>query len=123
MSRKLDDLEPEMRKLAVEFLARCVEAGVLVAIVDTRRTKEEQVENVRKGVSLTLHSKHLTGEAFDVCPYSTWSLHGPDKLQWDHNDPVWQQLGRIGESVGLKWALRTKDGRAYDLGHFEKKPK
>lgn len=116
MSRKLDDLSPAFRPLAVELLARCVEAGIAVLIVDTLRTRDEQAENIRRGVSWTTDSRHLTGDAIDVCPFECWNLHGPDKLQWNASDPVWLKIGAIGESLGLIWGGRW---RVKDLGHFE----
>lgn len=116
MSRRLDDLAPHFRPLAVEFIARCVEAGIAVMIVDTRRTAAEQEANIKRGVSWTRHSKHLTGEAIDVAPFDLYQLHGADKLRWDGSDPVWARLGEIGEAVGLTWGGRWQQR---DLGHFE----
>ena len=116
MSRRLDDLSPRFRPLAMELLARCVEQGLAVAIVDTLRTPEEHQANLAKGVSWTTHSKHLDGDAIDICPYSVWDAHGPDKLNWDVADPVWQKLGAIGEALGLRWGGRW---RVKDMGHFE----
>lgn len=123
MSRKLDDLSQKMRSCVVEFLARCVEAGIPILILDTLRTKEEQIENIKKGVSWTLKSKHLPDEngkanAIDICPYSVFELHGPDKLQWDSSDLVWTKLGALGEAAGLKWGV-VMNGKRKDLGHFE----
>lgn len=118
MSRKLDDLSPRMRPLAVELLARCVEQGIMVMIVDTLRTEAEQQANVAKGVSWTLKSKHLIGEAIDIAPYETYALHGADKLRWDETDHVWQRIGEIGQAIGLKWGV-IKRGLRIDLGHFE----
>lgn len=116
MSRKLDDLDPEFRSLAVELLARLTEAGIPCMVIDTLRTPEEQAENIAKGVSWTKNSKHLTGRAIDIAPYDHYQLHGPDKLKWDASDPVWQRIGEIGESVGLVWGGRWQQR---DLGHFE----
>lgn len=116
MSRRLDDLSPRMKPLAMELLARCLEDGIPLAIVDTLRTPAEHAANLAKGVSWTIRSKHLDGDAIDICPYSTWSLHGPDKLQWDAADPIWTRLGQIGEGLGLRWGGRWKQK---DLGHFE----
>ena len=116
MSRALDDLSPRFRPLAFELLARLVEAGVSVVVVDTLRTAEEHAENLRRGVSWTAHSKHLDGDAIDVCPLEEYILHGPKKLQWNASDPVWQTIGRIGEEIGLRWGGRWK---VRDLGHFE----
>lgn len=117
MSRRLDDLSPRMKPLAMELLARCVEKGIPVLIVDTLRTSAEQAEYLRRGVSWTIRSKHLTGDAIDVCPYMQFNLHGPDKLQWDANDPTWSTIGRIGEELGLVWGGRWTNSR--DMGHFE----
>lgn len=116
MSRALIDLSPRFRPLAYELLAKCTEAGIAVMVVDTLRTPTEHAANLAKGVSWTKNSKHLTGDAIDICPYSTWDAHGPDKLQWDAADPVWNKIGAIGESVGLRWGGRWAQK---DLGHFE----
>ena len=116
MSRALDDLSPRFRPLACELLARCVEHGIAVMIVDTRRTPAEHAMNLAKGVSWTQHSKHLDGDAIDICPYATWDAHGPDKVNWDGGDPVWLKLGAIGEAIGLRWGGRW---RVKDWGHFE----
>lgn len=107
-----------MLPLAMQLLARCVEAGIMVMIVDTKRTVDEQRANVAKGVSWTMNSKHLTGDAIDICPYETYALHGPDKLQWDGADPVWTRIGEIGQRLGLKWGV-IRQGVQVDPGHFE----
>ncbi len=119
VSRRLDDLSDAFRPLAFELIARAAEAGIPLLIIDTLRTPQEQAENIAKGVSWTKHSKHLIGRAIDVCPYSHFDLHGPDKLQWDAGDPIWDKLGGIGESIGLTWGGRWK--KTPDLGHFELK--
>ena len=117
MSRALDDLSPRFKPLAVLFLARLVEAGIHVMIVDTLRTPEEQAANIAKGVSWTAKSKHLTGDAIDICPLALYNLiDGQSKLEWDGSHPIWTRIGRIGESVGLKWGGRWKQ---QDYGHFE----
>ena len=116
MSRALNDLNPLFRPFALELLARLIEAGIHVAIVDTLRTPEEHAANLAKDVSWTQHSKHLDGSAIDVCPFETWNLHGPNKLQWDATDPVWGRIGAIGEACGLKWGGRWTQR---DMGHFE----
>jgi peptidoglycan L-alanyl-D-glutamate endopeptidase CwlK len=115
MSRALNDLSPRFRPLAIELLARCVEAGIPVMVVDTLRTPAEHAANVAKGVSWTTRSKHLTGDAIDVCPYDVYQESGPDKLHWQ-DGPVWQRIGLLGEALGLRWGGRWKQK---DLGHFE----
>lgn len=117
MSRALNDLEPVFRTLAIDLLARSVEAGIAVLIVETRRTHEQHLLNVLHGVSWTHHSLHEDGLAIDIVPYDLYTLApGGDKLQWDANAVVWQRLGKIGESLGLRWGGRWKQR---DMGHFE----
>ena len=116
MSRQLDDLHPAFKPLAIELLARFVEAGIPVMIIDTLRTEEEHQANLLKGVSWTIRSKHLDGMAIDVCPWEEFSMYGPDKLAWNADNAVWEKLGEIGEALGLRWGGRWKKR---DLGHFE----
>lgn len=122
MSRKLDDLDPVFKPFAMELIARCVEAGIAVMIVETARTQEEHLVQVAAGVSWTEHSKHVPADnlhgalAIDLAPYETYQLHGPDKLKWDGSDPAWQIMGVIGERLGLRWGGRWQQK---DMGHFE----
>ena len=116
MSRALDDLSDRFRPLAMALIARCVEAGIMVMVIDTLRTPEEQEENIRKGVSWTRNSRHLTGDAIDICPYEVYESAGPDKLLWDGTDTIWTRIGRIGEELGLRWGGRWKQR---DYSHFE----
>ena len=131
MSRALNDLQLDFRAIVFEFLARLVEAGINVIIIDTLRTEAEHEANLKAGNSWTSHSLHLDGLAIDVCHYAEWILRGHKKLDWDYNDPIWGQIGAIGEKVGLKWGVwlkRTKNVPVWlrrgefvniDLGHLE----
>ena len=117
MSRALDDLSPAFRPLAFELLARCVEQNIPVMIVDTLRTQAEHEANLARGVSWTKKSKHLTGDAIDICPYELFTIaRGGDKLAWNAPSRLWQQVGEIGERVGLRWGGRWTQK---DYGHFE----
>lgn len=122
MSRALSDLSVRFRPLAVELLARLTEAGIPVMIIDTLRTPEEHAANLANGTSWTIRSKHLDGDAIDICPFAIYDLAGPDKLQWDAGHPVWKKIGAIGEALGLRWGGRFKPPAKPDLGHFEYPP-
>ena len=123
MDRTLNSLDARFRPLAFELLARLTEAGIMVLVSNTRRTAEEQAAAVARGASRVQRSKHQDGLAIDVCPYETWALHGPDKLQWNISDPVWRRIGQIGEALGLRWGGRFRplnaEGMGWDPGHFE----
>lgn len=118
MSRRLDDLAPVFKPLAMALLARTVEAGIPVLIVNTRRTAAEQAINVANGTSWVEHSKHQDGLAIDLVPYHVFQEYGDDKLQWHEADPAWAKLGALGQALGLKWGI-VLHGRHFDLGHFE----
>lgn len=144
--RDLDLLHPDFRPVVDRFLARCVEAQIMVMIVETWRRQAAHEEDLKNGRSWVKKSKHQNAFdrvgfddsleliqmeapaslAIDIAPYDQYQLHGPDKLQWDADDPVWQRLGKLGESLGLKWGGRWKaryrNGvlvQAPDMAHFQ----
>lgn len=123
MSRKLADLSPRFRPYAIELLARLTEAKIPILITFTSRTAAEQAVAYASGASKVEHSKHQDGDAIDVVPFSQYLLYGDDKLQWDAEDPIWHQIGKIGEALGLRWGGRfrplNKAGIGWDPGHFE----
>lgn len=126
-SRKIIDLHPEMQPLAEKFLDACHAAGIEVLVTCTYRSMAEQaalyaqgrtsaghvVTNARPGESR--HNDLLNGKpaarAFDIVPMRA------GKPVWDAEDPVWQQMGDIGESLGLEWAGRWIHFREFP--HFQ----
>ncbi len=123
MNRSLDALSDRFKPLAIALLARLVEAQIPVIITYTLRTAAEQAEAVRTGHSKVAHSHHQDGDAIDICPFDQYQLHGPDKLQWDGEDPIWFKIGVVGEALGLRWGGRfpplNDAGIGWDPGHFE----
>ena len=116
MDTSLKSLTPAFRNRVVQFLAALVEAKIPVQIISTGRTNQEQIASIKRGTSWTANSRHLTGEAIDVCPFEIYNLHGPDKLNWDAADPVWLKIGDIGKRFGMRWG---GDWKQKDMGHFE----
>lgn len=131
--RDLDLLHPDFRSVVDRFLARCVEAQIMVMVVETWRSQEAHEQDVKNKRSWVKKSKHQqtilslveydgrpvevpASLAIDIAPYDQYQLHGPDKLKWDAKDPVWKKLGKIGESLGLKWGGRWK---RRDMAHFQ----
>lgn len=105
-SRRIEDLTPEMAKLAQEFIKRCDAAGIDVIITSTYRNAESQnaiyaqgrttpgskVTNARAG-----ESYHNYRIAFDFCPV----VNG--KAQW--NDiGLFKKCGAIAKELGMAWA-------------------
>lgn len=55
--------------LLVKIAYRALEISTAdFAVIEGVRTLEKQKENVKKGVSKTLDSRHLTGDAIDILP-------------------------------------------------------
>jgi hypothetical protein len=99
----------------------------MIFIIETWRSEEAHEEDVKNGRSWVKTSKHqFTLEkidtiipaslAIDVCPIQQYDLHGSNKLQWDSDDPIWQEIGKIGKGLGLKWG---GDWRVKDMAHFQ----
>lgn len=136
MSRAIDDLTSQFRPIACALIAYVAERGVAVLIVDTLRTEAEHQANLASGASAATHSKHLPrrlrgvgvgigwdpgdidrADAIDLCPYETYQLHGPDKLQWKASDPAFRVIGEVAERLGLRWGGRWLN--PVDPGHCE----
>lgn len=123
MSRSLDHLHPDMRRLADKFLAECEAAGLDILVTCTFRSHTEQqalfeqgrtkpgriVTNAKPGKSA--HNVMLgpvpASMALDFVP-----LVG-GKPMWRNDHPAWQQAGEIAERVGLEWAGRWKRFREF----------
>lgn len=127
-SRKIEDLHPALQDTARQFLQEAQLAGIDALITCTYRSWDEQADlyaqgRTKPGKIVTNakpgHSKHNyrlpdgtpASEAFDVVP-----VRG-GKAIWNAEDPAWQELGRIGEALGLEWAGRWKRMREYP--HFQ----
>lgn len=67
--RSIDNLKgvhPDLVKVVYRALAISEQDFVVVEGV---RTKEKQIEYIKKGASKTMNSRHLTGHAVDLYPY------------------------------------------------------
>lgn len=102
----------------MELVAYLIEKNIPIKIINTFRTEEEQKMCLANGTSWVERSKHQDGLAIDICPWAIFELHGHNKLAWDADDPIWDFIGPIGESLELTWGGRW---RVKDLGHFEQR--
>lgn len=107
-SRKLEDLNPIVKKKCEDFVASCAKQGIDVLITSTYRDAESQ--NALYAQGRTTHGAKVTNAkagqsfhnwkvAFDFCPL----VNG--KAQW--NDvALFTKCGIIAEKCGLEWAGR-----------------
>jgi hypothetical protein len=122
MGTSLDECASYCIPLFEALIDKANAAGLDVVVEDTGRTVEQQSVKLAAGQSWTSNSKHLPqppemkSEAIDLVPRAVMALKN-----WAPGDPRWQQLGVIGESLGLRWGGRwTRLNNGYgDPGHFE----
>ena len=124
MSAKVEDLEPDVQEMALAFLQKCAQQGITLRVTQTRRTWDEQAKIYAQGRTTPGkvvthappgHSWHQFGRAFDVAEMdkTPYDLGEPG---FKDDDPLWEYIGAIGESVGLEWGGRWKRP---DRPHFE----
>jgi len=120
MSRKIEDLTPEMQEIVRNWL-RLIEAeGIDILITCTRRTLKEQEElyaigRTRPGkkVTWTLKSRHLEGKAIDFVVLTN------GKPDWNMNfKEQWLKVIDIGKKLGLRQVVNSK-GKIMEYAHLE----
>lgn len=144
MNRNLDDLTSDAYPFMCQWIARCVNRGVQVMIIQVLRTAEEHAVNLAKGTSGTTHSLHLPrslraptlvgwgqnihdkekSDALDLAPYEVYQASGPDKLNWDAEHPHFkvimeeaEKVTKVDGSPALRSGGRWK--QPFDPGHAE----
>jgi peptidoglycan L-alanyl-D-glutamate endopeptidase CwlK len=102
MSRKIEDLIPEMQELYAKFQARMAQEGVYFIVTATYRPQEVQDKLYNQGrtelgniVTWTRQSKHTERVAFDI------AILKNGKITWSPRD--YTIVGKIAEEVGLEW--------------------
>lgn len=123
-STRLEDLVPDARAKAEELIRKAGEQGIKLAVVSTRRTCADQRSIYAQGRTAPgaiisgadgCRSWHVWGRAVDVMVVDDngkWITNGWDKR--------YDQVGEIGESLGMIWGGKFSWGR--DAGHFEYHP-
>lgn len=64
----LNELAPNTKRIALRWYEYLVKNGIEILVYDARRTEAEQRANVNSGVSQTMRSYHLVGQAIDFVP-------------------------------------------------------
>jgi len=125
-SRKIEDLNPSVSRMAEVHKKLCKERGVELLIYCTLRSNEEQdnlyaigrtilgkiVTNARAGQSAHNPDKNGKASAYDCCPMIS------GKPMWDSNHPSWRIVGEAGEEAGLSWSGRWT-GKLKETAHFQ----
>jgi peptidoglycan L-alanyl-D-glutamate endopeptidase CwlK len=143
-SRKTDDLCPVVQGMYKTFLEVCKQKGIEIILTSTLRTESEQIAYYAQGrksldsvnhfrrmagmesilmkensrtVTDTITSAHQFGCGFDVAIIKKGLVIWEIKADVNENDiPDYEEIGQIGEAIGLKWGGRFKKK---DYVHFE----
>lgn len=119
--KKLAGVHPSLAAV-VRRAARM--SDIRFCVLEGMRTVERQRELVKRGASMTMSSRHLTGHAVDLAP-----IDAVGKVSWDW--PLYHKLAPIvkaaakAEKVPLEWGgdwKSFKDGPHWQLP-FAKFPK
>lgn len=84
-------------------------------VVSGRRTVEEQRRLVAEHRSLTMHSKHLTGEAVDLAALVNGAISWNADLYGPLNDQIQEAARQVG--VTLTWGGSWHS--IHDLDHWQ----
>jgi peptidoglycan L-alanyl-D-glutamate endopeptidase CwlK len=112
---RLAGVRPELRALVERLLAMGAERGWSLLVTEGLRSAARQAELYAKGrttpgpvVTRARTSRHQTGDAVDL------AFVDRGILVWEG---PWDDLGALGESLGLVWGGRFRGLR--DCPHFE----
>ena len=112
---RLKGVQPELVAVLITAAQRWSELnGGYVRFTEGLRTLERQKELYRKGLSWTLDSKHLTGEAVDV------ALFPGGAISWDF--PYYADFAEQVSDVCLETGIQVAwggDWKSRDGVHFE----
>lgn len=110
---KLNGVHPDIQKVINRYL----ETGdIPITVLEGLRDLKTQKEYVRKGVSQTMRSRHLTGHAIDVAPL----VDGKPSFSWPVYYRLAPQIKKAAKDVGvsLEWGgdwKSFKDGPHWQL--------
>ena len=115
-----EKVHPDIRRLMVEAIK---DSPIDFTIIETVRTKQKQLENIKKKVSKTLNSRHIPEcnksglcEAVDAIPYPVnWKDLSRFKKLAEHIKKKAQEL-----NIPITWGGDFKsffDGPHYELKH------
>ena len=95
----LSKLADNTRKKALQWYEYCVKNNIEILIYETIRTKEKQMEYVKKGASKTMKSYHLVGQALDFVP-----VDKQGNALWNGYDlPHIKKAIQYAKQLGFTW--------------------
>ncbi|MGE5454025.1 MAG: M15 family metallopeptidase [Methylocystaceae bacterium] len=122
MLKDLDYLHPTLKKKAEMLIEKCIDHQMPIVITETLRAESRQNDLYAQGRSgPRKHWKRVTNARYPQSLHS-WGLAFDfavlvdGKVNWQRLD-LYDQVGHLGESLGLEWGGRWK--RLADRPHFQ----
>ena len=117
--KNIKTLNPKVQPLARKLIETAVAQGINVKVISGHRTYEEQNDlyaqgRSKPGLIVTKakggQSNHNFATAFDV------GIFSPDGKKYIEESTAYDEVGKIGEALGLEWGGSWK---FYDAPHFQ----
>lgn len=101
INKAFESLEPRFKPIVLEIMKRLEAKGWQPQVFEGRRTVAQQREKVRRGVSKTMNSYHLTGMAADICDRRyAWNIPLSHQY-WKDQGAIVNELAKTNK--GLVW--------------------
>lgn len=114
-------IQPDLKWVLIKALEI---TSIDFTVLEGLRSLAQQRINIEKGVSWTMDSRHLTGDAVDLAPWNDGGIDWEDMIQWRAMGHAVMRASQILD-VPLIWGALLKHGgdwtRQNDAGHFELK--
>lgn len=112
---KLEGIHPQLIKVVKEAIKITSQD---FTVVEGVRSKEQQLANIKKGVSQTLNSKHIKqvdglGYAVDLAPYVNGSVNWDLKYFYAIATAMKESAEKLGITIrwGGSWSILNNDKR------------
>jgi len=101
----IDKLAYHTKQKALQWYEFCVKNNINILIYETIRDVKTQRENVKKGVSQTMKSYHLVGQALDFVP-----VNSKGQALWNgYNSKDIQKAIKEAKRLGFEWGGDWRD--------------
>lgn len=97
----INELAPNSKAAALKWYDYCIKNDVEILVYEGRRTEAEQRANVNKGVSQTMKSYHIVGQALDFVPIDSKGI-----AQWSaaaYKKEPYKSAIAYAKSIGFEW--------------------
>lgn len=97
--KNLDLLHPNTKQAAYKLYEYALKNDINILVYETIRTIQKQRQNVKNGVSETMKSYHIVGQALDFVPIDSKG----EEIWNGYDSPTIQGLIKYAKKLGFTW--------------------